>query len=315
MTSPPVAIIILNWNNPTDTLECLASVFQLDYDNYHVIVVDNGSTDDSVAQLRARYPDLEIIETGENLGYAEGNNVGIRRALLSDTEHICVLNNDTEVAPDFLFHLVSAITTDTAIGMVGPKVLFHEPRDLIFSAGCSIDWSRGEVIHRGFRQPDSNSGTDAIHEAQDFDALAGCGVLVPREVVESVGYLDLSYFLNFEDIDWCVRISSHGYRIRYISKAILYHKVSASIGQDSPANTYYMTRNALKFFSRYGSHKHRAMFSILIRTLRTVGAWTIKPAYKSSLYQARRRANIQALIDFVVGKDGPLEINPSPDFS
>lgn len=310
-----VTIIILNWNNAADTLECLESVFQLDYPNYHVLIVDNGSTDDSVSRMRAQYPELEILETGANLGYAEGNNVGIRRALESDSDFICILNNDTLVDPAFLTVLVSAMMVDTTIGMVGPKTFFHEPRDMLFSAGCTIDWLRGEVSHRGILQRDGDNTVAEFARTEDVPALAGCGVLVRSAAVQSVGLLDPTYFLNFEDIDWCVRMLSQGFRIRYVPTAILYHKVSASLGQDSPANAYYMTRNALRFFARYGPYKQRALASIIVRTLRTVSAWTFKPSYRSEAYQARRRATIRALRDFAMGKVGPMGTVRAPILS
>lgn len=305
--SPLVTIIILNWNNAADTLECLESVFQLDYPNYHVMVVDNGSTDDSVSRIRARYPELDIVETGENLGYAEGNNVGIRLSIESNCEYICMLNNDTLVAPGFLTALVSAMLVDHTIGMVGPKTFFHAPSDMIFSAGCSINWSRGEVTHRGIFQRDCDKKLAVYARTEDVSALAGCGVLVSKAAVQSVGLLNPTYFLNFEDIDWCMRMWSEGFRIRYVPEAILYHKVSATLGQDSPVNTYYMTRNCLRFFAQYGPRKQRALISIILRTLRTIGAWTVKPSFGSEVYQARRKATILALRDFAMGKDGPME--------
>src|SRR5690606_35735071 len=122
------------------TLACLESVFRLDYPNYHVLVVDNHSTDDSVARIRERFPDLDLLVTGENLGYAGGNNAGIQHALPADFDYVCVLNNDTVVEPAFLSALVGAMEQDPRIGLAGPLMRYFEPPNLVFSAGCEIDW-------------------------------------------------------------------------------------------------------------------------------------------------------------------------------
>lgn len=307
---PRVEIIILNWNNPGDTLACLESVFRLDYPNYHVLVVDNHSTDDSVARIRARFPDLDLLVTGENLGYAGGNNAGIQHTLPADPDYVCVLNNDTAVEPAFLSALVGAMEQDPRIGLAGPLMRYFEPPDLIFSAGCEIDWRCGIVHHRGMGQV-AHEAIAAPHAGPaDTDAIAGCGFLVSREVIDRVGLLDPTYFLNFEDIDWCVRMTGAGFRVVYVPGAVLYHKVSATIGPDSPANTYYMTRNALHFFARHGPRKPAALASILYRTARTVGAWTLKPAYNDDKYRRHRRAALRAVGDFFRGKTGPAASPP-----
>ncbi len=307
LSCPQVAVIILNWNNAADTLACLESVFQLDYPNFSVLVVDNGSTDDSVTRIREHYPHLTLLLTGENLGYAEGNNAGIRQALQDNPDYICMLNNDTIVLSNFLTELVKEMETDPRIGMAGPKMYYFDPSNMLFSAGCDIDWRRGIVTHRGIQQRDWHNKVANFNTAWDVDSIAGCGVLVRREVFDDVGLLDPTYFLNFEDVDWCVRTTSYGYRVRYVPQAVLYHKVSATLGQGSPSNTYYMTRNALQFFSRHGPHKIQAVSSILLRTLRTLGAWTFKPAYDSQMFKYRRNAIVLALHDSLMRRSGPMQ--------
>jgi len=257
-----------------------------------------------MACIRESYPNLQIIETGENLGYAEGNNTGIRHALLSAPDYICVLNNDTVVHSDFLTELVRVMEEDERIGIAGPKVNFFDPSDLIFSAGCDIDWRRGVVTHRRIFQPDILTSPE---EGQDVDAIAGCGMLLRREVVETVGLLDSAYYLNYEDIDLCVRAAECGYRIFYVPRSVIYHKVSATLGQDSPSNIYYMTRNGLRFFSHHGPHKGLALARYLLRTLRMIGAWTLKSAYDTESYKLRRKAAFRALSDFLRRRSGPMQ--------
>jgi hypothetical protein len=305
--TPSVAVIVLNWNNASDTLACLESLDGVKYPSFHIIVVDNGSTDDSRERIAAAFPHVAILATGANLGYAEGNNVGVRLALGSPVDYICVLNNDVVVAPDFLTALVDEAESAADIGMVGPKMYFAAPSNVIFAAGSIIKWSVGELDQRGMgvaEQPDA-----LLYNAEeDVDFIIGCGVLVRRQIIEAVGLLDPAYYLNFEDVDWCIRMRQAGYRVRYTPKAILWHKVSATLGRASPANTYYMTRNALLFFHRHapGLWRWITPLAIMARTLRTVAAWTLKPRYRNDYHRRKRAANLYALRDFVFRRWGRM---------
>lgn len=305
MDQPAVHVIILNWNNAPDTLACLESVCRMEYPNFSVLVVDNGSTDDSVEVICGRYPEVEVVLTGANLGYAGGNNVGIRRALVDGTEYVCVLNNDTEVAPSFLSALVEAMD-DPRIGIAGPLVYYADPSNMIFSAGCDIDWRGGIVHHRGMGIIAGTEQSAAFTEPRNVNALAGCGLLVSRIAIERAGLLDPTFFLNFEDIDWCIRIAKSGLGVRYVPAAIMWHKVSATLGQDSPTNTYYMTRNGLRFFGEYGPNKARALATILWRTARSIGAWTFKRVYGGEHYKRHRAAAMRGVGDFITRKFGPV---------
>lgn len=307
MSLPEVAVVILNWNNPEDTIACLRSVAALDYPAVHTIVVDNGSTDDSVARIGSAYPEVEIFETGENLGYAEGNNVGIRHALGSNPDHVCVLNNDVEVPSNFITRLVEEAESDVTVGIVGPKMYFYDPPDMIFAAGSLIEWNSGTLDQRGMWQRESEVGPLYSDHAEDVDFIIGCGVLIRRTVLEKTGLLDARYYLNFEDVDLCVRARHAGYRIRYAPRAVLRHKVSASLGQGSPRNTYYMTRNALLFFGTYlsGWRRWRALTNIVTRSLGHTAVWTVKPQYRHTA-RAKRAANLLALRDAALGRFGRM---------
>lgn len=306
---PFVAVIILNWNNAADTLACLRSLAGLEYpgDRLRIVVVDNGSSDDSVAQIRTAYPSQELIETGENLGYAEGNNVGIRSALEQNPDHILILNNDTELRPDFLSQLVAEAESAPSIGAVGPKMYFAEPPDMVFAAGSLVEWKAGTLNQRGIWQRESVVGPLYSDTPEDVDFIVGCGVLFKREVFEQIGLLDPRYFLNFEDVDLCIRARRAGYRVRYTPEAVLFHKVSASLGQGSPRNTYYMTRNALLFFSTYlsGWQRWLTIVRIVWRNLGHIAVWTIKPRYRRSA-RNKRDANIFALRDALLGRFGKM---------
>jgi GT2 family glycosyltransferase len=307
-TLPRVAIIILNWNNAADTLQCLASLEHLTYPNHEIIVVDNGSTDDSVWRIRTVYPDICIVETGANLGYAEGNNVGIRYALQRGCGDVCVLNNDVIVAPDFLAHLVAEAAADPTIGIVGPKMYFFEPADMIFAAGSMISWKTGTLIHRGIGRRESITGSLWSGAPEDVDFIVGCGVLFRRHMLESVGLFDSRYYLNYEDVDICVRAKHKGYRVRYTPRAVLYHKVSASLGQASPRNTYYMVRNGMLFFSTYleGYRRWKILARIFMRNVGHIAVWTIKPEYRRTA-SSKRAAAFWGLRDAIRGRFGKMQ--------
>lgn len=304
---PSVAIVVLTWNQCELTLDCLASLAALDYpsDWLQIVVVDNGSTDGTVQAIGSHFPDVSLLENDENLGYAGGNNVGIRYALAQGVDYVCVLNNDAVLAPDCVTMLVAEAERDKDIGIVGPKMYFSEPNDMIFAAGSRINWSNGTLLHRGIWQREDETGPLYDHAVTDVDFIVGCCVLVRRQLLDTVGLLDTRYFLNFEDVDWCVRAWEAGYRVRYTPKAMLWHKVSASLGQASPRNTYYMTRNALLFFWTHlnGSRRWQTVARIFFRNLGHIIVWTLKPGYRRTA-RGKRDANLLALRDALLGRFG-----------
>jgi GT2 family glycosyltransferase len=306
---PKVGIIVLAYNQCQLTLQCLHSLADLDYpsDRLHVIVVDNGSTDSTVEAISERFPQVTVLRNNQNMGYSGGNNVGICHALKQDFDYLCLLNNDTILDSACLQALINEAESSPDIGMVGPKMYFFEPDDMVFAAGSMIDWRRGWLDQRGLGRRESEVGLLYTAGPEDVHFIVGCCVLVKRRAIEQIGLLDPSYFLNFEDVDWCIRARNAGFRIRYVPKALLWHKVSASLGQASPRNTYYMTRNALLFF---GTHLHgwrrwRTLGHIFARNVKFIAAWTIKPEYRKTA-KAKRDANIMALRDAVLGRFGEM---------
>ena len=303
---PLVAIVVLNWNNERDTLACLASLERLEYTQVVTIVVDNASTDHSVERIRATYPGVDVISNARNLGYAEGNNVGITRALEYGSDYVLILNNDTVVEPAALSELVTAAEVNPKAGILGPTVLCAEPEDRLFAAGGFIDWKRGIAVQRGRFQPAASYSH--LVQAEIVDFVPGCALLVRRSLIESIGALSKRYFLNFEDVEWCVRAQQAGRVVLYVPKAIIWHRISATLGRASPANTYYMTRNALLFFWKIAPMPIRvlAVAHIIGRTLRTLAAWTLKPQYRTEGYRRNRAACVFAMRDFFLNRFGQM---------
>lgn len=300
---PSVAVVVLNWNQRQLTLDCLASVYALHYPDPVVILVDNASTDGTAEAVLQHYPSTVIIENDANLGYAGGNNVGIRRALDLGVDYVVVLNNDTTVDPAFVDELVSVAKSDSRVGVVGPATYYSSDPDVVWSAGNSICWATGQVgrYHadaRGFE----------LREPYSADYLTGCALCIKREALELVGLLDERFFLCYEETDWCVRARHAGYGVLVAPRARLWHKVSATIGEGSPTTTYYMTRNASLFFSKHlrGRRLVRTQAAIWRRELRTIAAQTIRPRYAH--LRSNRNVRILALRDALLrrwGRMGP----------
>ncbi|WP_298267865.1 glycosyltransferase family 2 protein [Geobacter sp.] len=243
-----VYIIVVNWNNWKDTVECVESCRRLAYPEVRLLVVDNGSTDDSVEKLRRRFPDLELILTGMNLGFAGGNNVGIRYALEHGADYIWLLNNDAIVDPNALTALVCVAEENELVGMVGSKIPFFEKPHLLWYAGAVLDTEKPyRSGHRGLGEEDR--GQYDVPEQTGY--VTGCSLLVRRQVVEEIGLLDEGLFLYFEDSDWCARARRAGWKLFYAPQSVVLHKVSSSIGgAGSPFMRYYLARNLLYFVAK-----------------------------------------------------------------
>lgn len=253
---PRVAVIILNWNGVADTLECLASLRQLAYPNFSVLVVDNGSADQSETIIRRTHPDITLLQTGANLGYAGGNNAGIRQVLRENPDYVLLLNNDTVVAPDFLDLLVDAAERNPAGGFFGPAVLtLEEPPRVIAIGGANWDSKRCAFRNLGKNKPLPDGSESSVIPV---DYPTGCSLLVRRQVFDVIGLMDERFFLTFEESDWCFRGREAGFLSYAVPAARVQHKVSASFGgAQSPLMRYFMTRNVLHWARRHLSRRER----------------------------------------------------------
>lgn len=253
---PRVTIIVLNWNGVADTRECLTSLAQVSYDNFGVLVVDNGSSDGSEQILKEAWPGIPILQTGANLGYAGGNNAGIREALRDFPDYVLLLNNDTVVAPDFLDALVEAAEANPAGGFFGPAILSFddEPRVLALG-GANWDQDRCAFRNLGKNRPLQNQPLKTV---LPVDYPTGCSLLVRRSVLDKIGLMDERYFLTFEESDWCFRGREAGFLSFAVPAARVQHKVSVSFGGgQSPLMRYFMTRNVLYWGRRHLSRRQR----------------------------------------------------------
>jgi GT2 family glycosyltransferase len=253
-----VAIVLVNWNGAADTLATLASLDKVvGAESLRILVVDNGSTDDSVARLRAARPGLEILETGKNLGFAGGNEAGIRKVLESrEVGWVLLLNTDVEVDPGFLAPLVQACE-DPEVGAAGPKIFYWDPPDVLWAAGGRLRVRETVAVELGRGEKDG----PRWNRPRDVTYLTTCCLMIPRDVLERVGPLDPAYFINVDDADWCRRALDAGYRLRYEPESRIWHKVAASTkGSYTPLKTFHTGRSNAVWVRRHGGPLDFARF-------------------------------------------------------
>jgi hypothetical protein len=243
MHYPKVSIIVLNWNGKDDTLECLESVCQIDYPNFDIIVVDNGSSDDSVKAIQNKFPEVTVLETKRNLGFAGGNNVGIRYALKHGAEYILLLNNDTIVDSHLLKSFINASRVVQQEAIWGAKIYYYSQPDKIWYAGARWVNKVSGFHHVGQGCIDNGQDYSSIVET---DYACGCALFINAELLNRIGLLDEEFFLTFEETDLCYRARRAGFKSYFVPEAKVWHKVSTSFGGERSAlYSYFLMRNRL----------------------------------------------------------------------
>lgn len=302
---PSVTIITLNWNQPHYTLACLRSLQSVTYPNFKVIVLDNGSKDDSIAQIRAVLPEqnypVELIENGHNLGFAEGNNVGIRKALNDGADYVLLLNNDTEVAPDFIEPLVKMAQSNPNIGITGSKIYYFDEPERLWSAGGTIA-ATGATHQLGVNEFDSPE----LNQLRKVDYVSGCAMLVKRAVIEKVGMLDARFFAYYEETDWCARTARAGYSIWYVPQSKIWHKISLKARDFTPYYVYLMSRNRLLFLRNRGMSAPRVLLSLVMVDLRTILAIAILKRHRPA--RPMQQWHIRGVLDYLRGRFGEPQL-------
>jgi GT2 family glycosyltransferase len=234
-----VGVVILTWNSAAVISDCVSSVLASDL-QMKVCVVDNGSTDGTPELVAKSFPDVELIQTGENLGYAGGNNVGISELLRRGMEYIFVLNPDAVVEPGTIGRLLARADADRELAAVSPVITYRDS-DRIWYGGSEIDWRTGETKHSCEGQL-----IGSVSVAEFTERFCGCAALLRSSVLARVGLFDERFFLYFEDTELSVRMQRAGFKIGVESSAVCRHANSTSTGGGkSGIYQYYMTRNRL----------------------------------------------------------------------
>ena len=224
--TPSVAVIVLNWNGTADTLDCLESLTHADYPRREIVVVDNGSQPSPVDRLRAAFPAVTYVATPHNLGYAGGNNVGLRYALDHGHDYAFILNNDTVVAPDFLTAAIRVAERDARIAAVGGKVLLYDDPTRVWVTYGTLTFRKGLVHLVGYYQVDDGR----FDQPREVQWVPGTAILLRRSAVEQVGLFDEAFFAYHEDVDWCTRARQFGWRVVYAPDVRVRHKAHRSSG-------------------------------------------------------------------------------------
>lgn len=239
---PLVYIILVNYNGYEYTMDCLKSLKNIHYCNYKIVVVDNNSRDGSQEKF-TESENIHLIFSRENLGFAGGNNIGIKYAVDNGCEYVLLLNNDTVVKEDFLNELVETAEKDKDIAVVGGKIFYYDNPKLIWYAGAKINEFTAITRHLGDKEEDR----DEYNKLTETDYVTGCLMLVNIEALKKVGLMDEKYFLYYEETDWNVKFRKYGYKVVYNPKSVIYHKVSSTTSKQNDIVKYYYDRNAYYF--------------------------------------------------------------------
>lgn len=299
-----VFTIVLNWNGLKDTIECIRSLEKVTYPEHTIIIIDNASSDNSVEEINNQFPGYRLLINKSNLGYAEGNNVGIRYAIDNDADYVFLLNNDTTVAPDIIDNLIVSAQQHPNAGLLNPKIYFYDDPDKIWSAGGY--WDNKAKCFQQYGEGELDIGQyDTI---KPIEFAIGCALFISRAAIESVGLLDEKFFLNYDEIDYCFRIKRAGYDILYLPEPKVWHKISASFdGELSPLKYYYNFRNRLlwankhlSFLKKLSIHIsiYRMIFKCFFQPLNFSHPkkflWSIRSSFKSPI----PRASLKGVIDY-----------------
>ncbi len=241
---PLVSVITINYNQSAVSCEFLASLRKISYPNIEVFVVDNDSPNDNPDKIKELYPEIELIKTNTNLGFAGGNNVAVKKAR---GKYLLFINNDTEVEPGFLEPMVELLESNPNIGMVSPKIhYFHTPKTFQFAGFTPINPITTRNFAIGFGEKDQGQYNDTRKTGSIF----GAAMLVPMQVVKKVGMMADIFFLYYEEHDWAAHIEKAGYEIYYQGKSLVLHKESISTVKDSPFQIFYLHRGRILYARR-----------------------------------------------------------------
>lgn len=247
MQESKIFIILLNWNGAKDTVECLRSLAKIPSPSFQILVVDNGSKDDSVQTIRANYPDIPILETHENLGFAEGNNRGIQWALSKGADWIFLLNNDTIAAPNVLDAFLKASLEKPQAKILGAKIYRYDAPNTIDHLGGYWNPKLAEFYSPAQGKIDDHQSSETMEEV---DYVCGAALFVHRSVFETIGLLEPKFFLFWEETDFCMRAKRRGFAVWTAPQAKIWHKVSSSFVGGKPHTHYFWWRSRLLWIKR-----------------------------------------------------------------
>lgn len=268
---PKTAVIILNFNSYNQTIECIESVKNITYPNYEIIVVDNNSKDDSLQQIKGSFPDVILLKSRDNLGYASGNNLGIKYALEKNIEYICILNNDVAVDRNFLEPIIKTLMDDKNAAAAGPSICYYGQDDVIQAMGGNINLYTGLPTMKFKGKKQSQVKEDMV----SVDYLGGACFVVKAEILKKIGLIPENYFLFYEETEFFLNIKRQGYKLISIRDSRVYHKVSGTISKYKGLSYFFLNRNRIIFVRRNARLYHKFIFFFYI-ILETIGRMILR---------------------------------------
>jgi GT2 family glycosyltransferase len=255
---PKVGVVILNFNGKSLTEQCIRSVLNVPYPHKEIILVDNASTDGSLAYLHGLFPAVLTVANSENLGVAGGRNRGFVEAIRCGADYVLSLDNDTRIASNFIDALVAVAESDPRIGVVGPKTYADDGSGRLQCAGGRVTYTQNVCSQRGQGEMDHGQ----YGRIEDVDYFPGFGFMARREVFERLNFLDERFYgYGHEDTDFCLRAAQIGYRVVYVPQAHMWHRGSATIGRYSPRKKYLEAVNSVYFVRKYAGRKALIKFT------------------------------------------------------
>ena len=240
-SNPLISIIVVNYNTSNEVLDLLSSLDKSAYRNYEVLLVDNASPNDDLSLIEEQHPSVQIIISNKNLGFAGANNLGIDAA---KGTYCLFLNPDTCVTPLFLRPLLDVLEQNPKIGLVSPKIKYYDSPDLIQYAGTTR-MSKYTMRSNSFSKKKEDNPENSTGKLTGYGH--GAAMMLPKAVIDKVGKMNETYFLYYEEIDWCERIHKQGYQVYYQADSVVFHKESVSIQKESPLKIFYLSRNRILF--------------------------------------------------------------------
>lgn len=282
-----IYIILVNYNGIEDTVDCIESIKNTSYTNYSIIVVDNASTKGDLCLIGQRWDDIIIIKNKVNEGFAKANNAGIKYALEHNADLIILLNNDTIVKPDFLPKIIETFSKYD-IEVLTCAIKYYSDKDKYWYAGGEFKWSKGYGVH--------HTDEKLKNDINEINFMTGCCIIAKRDVFKQL-VLPEDYFMYFEDVDFCLELNERNIPMYYTPNIEIYHKVSASVGVESPFFVYYWNRNRIILLKKY---KNKLKFKYYLQYLKFLLTRTIK--FFSYLISKEREKSIQMIRGCIDGK-------------
>lgn len=240
---PRISIVTVNYRNPAITIELLHSLYRCPFQDFEIIVVENSPFNDPTELYREAFPDVKVIISEKNLGFAGGNNLGIKATI---GEFVYFINNDTEVVTETFTPLLKVMDQDKLIGAICPKIKYHQDPKRIQFAGFTEVNALGRNKMMGKNEIDQGQYDQGINIPYGH----GAAMMVRKKVIDEVGLMPEHYFLYYEELDWSIQIVRSGYYIRYEPRGVIYHKESMTVGKMSPLKTFYINRNRILFMRK-----------------------------------------------------------------